>query len=189
MVVLREVTWADYQRLMEIRGDRSEPGLHFAAGCLEIMSPSKDHENLKSLIGRLIETYCLEAGLEFSTFGSWTLEDKTVNHGIEPDECYVFGPARAATRPDLAIGVGWTSGRLSKVETYQALGVREVWFWRRGVITPYVLGADGYATVAASAALPLLDLPLLASFLDRPTTSEAPRAYRDVLRTHTPPAV
>ena len=182
VVVLRDVTWADYQRLLEIRGDRSAPRLSYDDGLLEIMSPSKDHESLESLIGCLIEIYCLEAGIEFSTYGSWTLEDKAQRRGIEPDECYVFGPPRAAIRPDLAIEVVWTSGGLGKLDIYAALGVREVWFWRRGVLTPHVLRDGAYVEVPASEALPAIDLAQLASFLDRPSTSAAMRAYRDALR-------
>lgn len=181
-VVLRDVTWADYQRIMEIRGDRSAPRLAYADGRLEIMSPSQEHESLKSLIGCLVEVYCLEAGIEFRTLGSWTLADQALEHGVEPDECYVFGPARAAARPDLAIEVVWTSGGLGKLDIYRVLGVREVWFWRRGVITPHVLRDSDYVATAASEVLPALDLVQLASFLDRPTTSAAMRAYRDALR-------
>lgn len=181
-MVLEGVTWADYQRIMEIRGERSVPRLAYADGSLEILSPSKDHESLKSLIGRLVDVYCLEVGIDFSTYGSWTLEDKEVRRGAEPDECYVFGPARAATRPDLAIEVVWTSGGIDKLDIYRALQVREVWFWRRGVIRPYVLRADVYVELAASDVLPGIDLAQLCRFLDLPTTSQAIRAYRDALR-------
>src|SRR5690606_1601328 len=119
------------------------------------------------------------------------LEEKTVEKALEPDECYVFGPATASmlskdgapTRPDLAIEVVWTSGGIGKLDIYRALGVREVWFWRKGVITPRVLRGDDYVDVDASEVLPGIDLALLASFLDRPTTSAAMREYRDALRT------
>jgi Uma2 family endonuclease len=187
IVVLDGATWADYQRLLEIRGDRARPRLTFSEDLLEIMSPSIDHELVKSLIGCLVEVYCLEAGIEFSTCGSWTLEDKPLRRGIEPDECYVFGPARSRSRPDLAIEVVWTSGGVSKLDVYAALGVREVWFWRRGVVTPYVLAGDGYEPREQSAALPGIVLADLAQFLDRPTTSEAMRAYRDALRARSSP--
>ena len=183
-MVLEGVTWADYQRLLEIRGDQSGPRIAYAEGRLEIMSPSQDHESLKSLIGRLVEVYCLESGIEFNTYGSWTIEDKSLDRGVEPDECYVFGPARQATRPDLAIEVVWTAGGIRKLDIYRALGVREVWFWRRGALTPYVLNGagDAYAETTSSDVLPGLRLAELASFLDRPTTSAAIRAYRDALR-------
>ena len=182
IVVLEGVTWADYQRIMEIRGERSVPRLAYADGRLEIMSPSKDHESLKSLIGCLVEVFCLEKGIDFSTYGSWTLEDKEVRGGAEPDECYVFGPPRDATRPDLAIEVVWTSGGIDKLALYRALRVREVWFWRRGVLRPYILRDDGYVEADASEALPGIDLAQLCRYLDQPTTSQAIRAYRDALR-------
>src|SRR5438105_4962325 len=109
-VVLSGVTWNDYQRLVEVRGDRSAPRITYLEGRLEIMSPSRTHESIKSLIGSLVETYCMERNIEFSTFGSWTIEDKSVERGVEPDECYVFSDAPDPTRPDLAIEVVWTSG-------------------------------------------------------------------------------
>jgi Uma2 family endonuclease len=181
-VVLSGVTWADYQRLLEVRGDRSAPRITYLEGRLEIMSPSRMHESIKSLIGRLVEVYCIERNVEFNTFGSWTLEDKTVERGVEPDECYVFSAAAEPVRPDLAIEVVWTSGGINKLDVYKKLGVREVWYWRKGRITPYVLRDAEYVEVPASEALQGIDLAELASFLDRPTTSAAIRAYRDALR-------
>jgi len=181
-VVLRGVTWADYQRMLEIRGDHSAPRLTYLEGRLEIMSPSKSHEALKSLLGRLVEVYCIENGIEFSALGSWTLESKELDRGVEPDECYVLGAARDAQRPDLAIEVVWTSGGLDKLEVYRKLGVREVWFWRRGQLTPHVLQGERYEEAPASAALPGIDLVELASFLDRTTTSAAIRDYQQALR-------
>jgi Uma2 family endonuclease len=181
-VVLSGVTWADYQRVLELRGDRSAPRITYLEGRLEIMSPSRTHESIKSLIGSLVETYCLERAIEFSTYGSWTIEDKDADRGAEPDECYVFGEASDPKRPDLAIEVVWTSGGINKLEVYRALGVREVWYWRKGRITPFVLRSGRYEEGSASEALPGIDLAELASFLDRPTTSAAIRAYRDALR-------
>src|SRR5689334_9437733 len=91
MVVIRNAAWSDYQRLLELRGDRSVPRMAYLEGALQLMSPSQDHESLKSVIGRLVEVWCLENGIEFSAFGSWTLESKDDERGAEPDECYVFG--------------------------------------------------------------------------------------------------
>lgn len=181
-VILHEVGWSDYQRVLEVRGDRSSPRVAYLEGRLEIMRPSLSHERIKSLIGCLVEVWCLERGVEFITVGSWTLEDKTSDRGVEPDECYIFGPPRGALRPDLAIEVIWTSGGINKLEIYRKLGVAEVWIWRRGELTPHVLRGEQYEAVAESTALPGIDLRQLTGFLDRPTTSAAIRAYRDVLR-------
>ncbi len=181
IIHLAGVSWDDYERLLSIRGDHSAPRIAYLEGELEIMSPSQTHEGLKSVIGCLIETYCLERDIPFSTFGSWTLKDQARARGAEPDECYVFG-AQQAERPHLAIEVVWTYGRIDKLDIYRRLGVAEVWYWRQGRIQPYCLRGEHYEPVAASEVLPGLDLRLLTSFIDRPSTYESIRGYRDALR-------
>jgi Uma2 family endonuclease len=146
------------------------------------MTPSRNHESIKSIIGCLVETWCLERGVEFSTYGSWTLKDAAVERGAEPDECYVFGTAAEPERPDLAIEVVWTSGGIDKLDVYRKLGVREVWYWRRGTIQPYALRGEQYEAIERSELLADLDLAELATFVDRPTTSQAIRDYRAALQ-------
>lgn len=184
VVILRGATWADYQRLLELRGEKSVPRLAFLEGELEIMTPSRFHEGLRSLIGRLVEVWCMEHGIEFSAYGSWTLEDKAEGRGVEPDECYVFGEVAEPARPDLAIEVVWTHRRLDKLPIYARLGVREVWVWRDGRLTAHALRKDAYEEISGSEVLAGIDLPELVSFLDRPTASRAIRDYRAHLQAH-----
>jgi Uma2 family endonuclease len=179
--VLSDVTWADYERLLEIRGERSKPRMTFLEGQLEIMSPSRDHQKLKSLIGRLVEVFCLETGIRFTAYGSWTLKDKNAERGAEPDECYILG-TEDSDRPHLAIEVVWTSGRLDKLEVYRKLGVREVWYWRKGRLQPYALRGDTYEALARSEVVPGVDLDVLVTLLDRPTAYNAIRDYRAALQ-------
>lgn len=182
-VHLYGVTWADYLRLLEIRGERSAPRLTYVEGTLEIMSPSRTHDQIKSYIGRLVEAWCLERGVEFTPYGSWTLKSKQEERGAEADECYVFGPEpKRKRRPDLAIEVVWTSGGIDKLDVYRKLRVREVWYWENGSIQVHVLRGTRYEAVAASEALPGIDLVQLVSFLDRPTASQAIRDYVAALR-------
>jgi Uma2 family endonuclease len=176
--VLRGATWADYQRLQELRGDRPVPRLAYLEGALEIMTPSRPHEALKSLIGRLVEVWCLERGIEFSAYGSWTLESKEQSRGVEPDECYVFGEVAEPERPDLAIEVVWSARGLDKLAIYARLGVREVWIWRRARLSVHALRGDAYEELPVSEVLEGIDLDELAGFLDRPTASRAIREYR-----------
>jgi Uma2 family endonuclease len=181
IVVLRGLSWSDYQRQLEVRGDRSVPRFAYLEGELEIMTPSQPHESLKSHIGHLVAAWCLEKGIEFSAYRSWTLEDKATERGVEADECYVFGIEPEALRPHLAIEVVWTSGGIRKLAIYQKLGVQEVWFWRKGRITVHVLNGDQYLEATTSSVLPGIDLVQLCTFLDRPTTSQAIREYRATL--------
>lgn len=179
-VQLHEVSWEDYERLLEMRGDHSAPRIAYLEGTVEIMTPSRQHEGVKSVIGCLVEVYCLVAGIEFQTYGSWTIKERREERGVEPDECYVFG-VDVADRPHLAIEVVWTAGGMNELAIYRRLGVGEVWVWRRGQIAVHVLRGDQYESAPRSAVLPGIDLDELAGFLDRPTTSQAMREYRAAL--------
>jgi Uma2 family endonuclease len=182
IVVLRGASWADFERVLAVRGEAPVPRFAFADGLLELMTPSLPHESITSRIGRLVEAWCDVKGIEFSPYRSWTLKNKRKRKGLEPDECYVFGVVPKPKRPDLAIEVVWTSGGINKLEIYAALGVKEVWFWRRGRIAIHRLEQEGYVAAASSRVLPGIDLVQLASFLDRPTASQAIRAYRAALK-------
>jgi len=182
-VHLHGVTWADYIRILEIRGDHSAPRITYLEGTLEIMSPSRTHDEIKSYIGCLVEAWCLERGVEFTPYGSWTLKSKREKRGAEADECYVFGPTpRRKRRPDIAIEVVWTSGGIDKLNVYSKLGVREVWYWEDGRIQVHALRGSVYEPASESQALPGIDLVQLVGFLDRPTASRAILDYRAALR-------
>ena len=180
IIVLRGLTWADFERLLAARGDRSLPRMAYLEGAIELMNPSRYHESLKSRIGCLVEAYCSFTGIEFETVGSWTLKREEEERAVEPDECYIFG-VQDQDRPHLAIEVVWTSGGLDKLEVYRKLDVAEVWYWRLGRITIHVLRDEAYLQVDRSEVLPEIDLDLLASFLDRPRASQAIREYRAAL--------
>lgn len=181
VVLLQTATWADYERLDELRGDSAVPRLTYLEGDLEIMSPSRDHERIKSVIGRLVDAYCLHQGIRFSAFGSWTLKRQAAKSAAEPDECYVFGEAPPGERPDLAIEVEWSSRRLNKLEVYRRLQVQEVWVWRQDRLHVHALRGERYEEVERSVFLPDLDLTLLVSFLDRPTAFDAIRDFTRAL--------
>jgi Uma2 family endonuclease len=182
IIVLHDVTWEDYERVLEIRGDKSVPRISYLEGELELMSPSRDHEQLRSFLGRLLETWCIDRGIEVTPFGSWTLQGQQKDRAVEADECYVFGTA-PRERPHLAIEVEWTRGNIDKLRIYEQLGVEEVWTWRKGVIQVHVLAGERFAKAPRSRLLPDLDLALLASMLDRDTLTQAVRDFRKALET------
>ncbi|MBI5481833.1 MAG: Uma2 family endonuclease [Deltaproteobacteria bacterium] len=180
-VVLHRVPWSHYEAQLALRGDVAAPRLSYLDGAMELMTPSKDHERIKSYLGRLVEAFALERGIELSPYGSWTLKQPLRQSGVEPDECYLIGGDQSRDLPDLAIEVVWTSGGIDKLEAYRRLGVAEVWLWRDGQLEAHVLRGDRYEPSPTSLCLPGLDIPLLASFLDRPTVLQAVRAYRAAL--------
>ena len=182
VIVLRDVTWAYYQRLLEIRGERPAPRLTYVEGVLELMTPSQPHESIKSMIGRLVEAWCLERGVDITPYGSWTHEGKEAGRGIEPDECYVLGDNPQPERADLAIEVEWTRGAIDKLDVYRKLAVREVWIWKKARIEVFVLAGEHYAPAERSRLLPDLDLDLLLRFIDVRPMTRATREYRAALR-------
>ncbi|HKS24469.1 MAG TPA: Uma2 family endonuclease [Thermoanaerobaculia bacterium] len=180
IVNFHNVTWEDYERMLEMRGDKSVPRFHYLEGELEIMSPSIDHEQITTLIGRLLEAWCTDRGIKLMALRSWTLKESKEERGAEADECYVFGKERRA-RPHLAIEVEWTRGILDKLDIYKKLGVEEVWIWRKGVIQVHVFAGGKFVRAQRSRLLPDLDLVLLASMLDRDTINEAVDDFRKAL--------
>lgn len=178
--VLSGVSWAEYERRSVARGEGSVPRIAYVDGWLELVTPSRDHERIKSHIGALVEAFAVDRGIDLGAYGSWTLKAAVKQAGVEPDECYIVG-AQGRKAPDLVIEVIWTSGSVRKLEAYRRLGVREVWFWRDGALTVHVRRGERFVVTEKSRALPTLDLELLAKFVERPTLTQAVRAYRDAL--------
>lgn len=181
-IVMHGVAWSHYEAQLALRGDRSVPRVSYLEGAMELMSPSQDHERIKFYIGRLVEAYALAKGIDFTGYGSWTLKNAPKEAGAEPDECYIIGADQKKDAPDLVIEVVWMSGGLDKLEIYARLGVREVWFWKAGRIEIHALRAERYEQMRRSRLFPDLDVDLLTTFLDRPTASQAIRAFREALR-------
>lgn len=180
-VVTYGVPWEHYEAQLTLRGDRPIPRIAYLEGAMELMSPSKDHERIKAYIGRLIEAYALDRGIDLSPYGAWTLKRAPLQSGLEPDECYLVGD-QDRELPDLAIEVVWTSGGLDKLEIYRRLGIGEVWIWKDSRIDVRVLREGNYEGVTRSALFPDLDVAHLASFLSYPTVIQAVQAFRDALR-------
>ncbi|MCC6334772.1 MAG: Uma2 family endonuclease [Myxococcales bacterium] len=188
IVLLSGATWSDFRRILEVRGDQPSPRLAYLEGVIEFMSPSKSHEQLSRWIGCLIEVWCLEHDVEFGSYGSWTLENAAAERAVEPDGCYALGPhPDQRPRPDLAIEVEWTRGGLNKREIYRKLGVPELWMWRSGRIRIFVLRDEQYEEVERSKSLPGIDHAEFATFLDRPSTSQAIRDYRAAIQSRRKP--
>jgi Uma2 family endonuclease len=163
----------------------SVPRVAYLEGVLELRSPSLSHEVIKSMLGRLVEAWCLERGVDITPYGSWTHESKEGARGAEPDECYVLGDDPAPLRCDLAIEVVWSHGGIDKLQIYQKLGVREVWVWKAGSISLYRLRDQRYEALAASEVLPGIDLPQLLGFMNVRPMTRAVREYRAALARNT----
>jgi Uma2 family endonuclease len=174
------VTWEAYEAIGAALGESSSVRLTYLAGTLELMNPSKAHAWVKATIGRLIEAFAEEMGIDVSSYGSTTFRAKAKERGVEPDECYFRDEQQEL--PDLAIEVIFTSGAVDKLAVYAGLGVREVWLWKEGTIAAHWLRSGRYEQKRKSKLLPGLDLTELEELLRSGTQSHAVRTYRARLR-------
>ncbi len=179
--LLHGVSWDEYTALLRAFGDRPALRTTYLDGALELMSPSGPHEAAKKIFARLLETYADVGHVNLNGSGSETFRKKAALRGLEPDECYFVGARRGM--PHLAIEVICSRARIDKLEVYRGLGVREVWRYRRGVLSIHVLERSRYVERSHSVVLPDLDLDLLLRFV-RPDEDQTPlvRAYRKALR-------
>ena len=177
-VVMHGVPWSHYEAQLALRGDAGGPRIAYLDGELEFMSPSKDHERRKSYIGCLVEAYALERGIDLSPYGAWMIKQAPRESAAEPDECYIVGANQSRDKPDLVIEVVWTSGGIDKLEIYRRLGIGEVWFWRDGRISVWLLADGRYEEAQRSLLFPDLDRAFLCSLIDRPTALQAVKAMR-----------
>ena len=60
VVVMRDVSWAVYQMLLDARGEQPRPRLAYLDGELEIMTTSQRHEVGKKMLARLLEAFAGE---------------------------------------------------------------------------------------------------------------------------------
>ena len=179
-VILNGIDWWQFETFLAIRGDRAGVRVTYLEGQLEIMSPSRTHEQLKTLIARLLEAWADQKGLVFEGYGSLTMRNAPKLRGIEPDECYAVGAAKDS--PDLAVEVIWTHGGLDKLNVYRGLGVREVWIWKKDELRAYELRGDQYVEISQSVVIPGLAPSFIQEFLDCETQTEAVRKMRSALR-------
>jgi Uma2 family endonuclease len=87
-VMLHNVSWEAYARLVDERGDRRVPRFAYDRGELEIMSPSTEHESVAHFLGLLVALFAGETGVNAYCVGSTTFKREDLERGFEPDSCF-----------------------------------------------------------------------------------------------------
>jgi len=184
-VVLRDIRWETYERLLKDLEQCSVPRLTFDQGVLEIMSPFSDHEETNRNLSLLVEIFAEEFDIEVRNLGSTTFKREECQRGFEPDSCFyiqnesrIRGKRRIDLRvdppPDLVIEIDLTNDSMNKFPLFATLGIPEVWRVTRNLVEILWRDGDRYQRQATSAALPPLsatDLKdLLADGISMPRT-------------------
>ncbi|HAG83160.1 MAG TPA: hypothetical protein DCL61_18955 [Cyanobacteria bacterium UBA12227] len=139
-VLIQDVSWQQFETILDELGERRAARISYSSGMLEIMVPLPEHEKDKEIIGDLVKILLEELGISFEALGSTTFKSEQMKQAIEADTCFyiknyqaVIGKNRIDLTvdppPDLAIEIDITSR--TKFENYQRLGVPELWRYTR----------------------------------------------------------
>jgi Uma2 family endonuclease len=152
--------WAHFKLIQQ--GCKASPGtrLFYFDGTIEILIPSRLHENFSHAIGVLLTLFLANQGILFVGIGSADQEAEDVA-SAQPDQSYCIGEEKPI--PDLSIEVIFSSGSVKKLQRYQAIGVPEVWLWEDGALAIYHLRETGYERIVQSelSGLTKLDIDIL----------------------------
>lgn len=153
-VILRQQTWADYEKLLQSRQDKAGIRVYFDAKTQEIrlMAPLPKHANRSDVIADLVKALLRHQRRNWQSFHPVTLK-RFQQKGLEPDTCFYIQNCEAILGkeqidleidppPDLAIEVDLTS--FTKPENYQEIGVPELWIYRKQSLGIYLFDGQNY---------------------------------------------
>lgn len=152
-ILFSDVSWQEFEAILEDLGEHRGSRLAYDYGMLEIMTPLPEHEIGKVIIGDLLKALLEELDIEFWPLGSTTFKNQLMSQGIEPDDCFYI-QNEAAIRgknkidltvdppPDLALEIDVTSRTHPSI--YEALGVPELWQFENGKLQINVLRDGKY---------------------------------------------
>ena len=194
-VLLRDVTWQEFETILDELGEHRAARVAYDRGVLEIMAPLPEHEFDKEIIGDLIKALLEELNTEFFSLGSTTFKNQLMLQGIEPDQCFYIeneSKIRGKKRldltqdppPDLALEIDLTSRTHPSI--YAALKVPELWRFEKGKLQINLLQNESYVVSEQSKNFPNLPLSeVLPKYLEQSRVAgrnSVIRAFRNWVR-------
>ena len=175
-VVLNDISWETYERLLKDLEDCSAPRLTFDQGVLEIMSPFSEHEEDNRSLSLLVEVFAEEFDIDIRNLGSTTFKREELQRGFEPDSCfYIQSEPRILEKrhidlsidppPDLVIEIDLTNDSIDKFPLFAKLGIPEVWRLAGGELEIFARDGGSYQRQTSSSALPPLSAADLTDFV------------------------
>jgi len=189
--------WNGYLRILDTVDARTR--VTYDRGTLEIMTLSRKHELVKTILECLVQAILNERRVDYTTGGSMTFSRKDLDRGLEPDASYWIAHCKALAGhtdydafvhppPDLVLEADVTRRSIKRLGIYEAMRVPEVWLYdRRGKLNVHVLNEDGVFDLRdQSATFPWLKMSVVQEHVQkglRGTTAQAVWAFQDYLRT------
>lgn len=177
-VVLHNISWEQFEKLLEDLGDRRAARIAYDNGTLEIMTPLPEHEHFKEVIGDAVKDIADELDLDYESYGSTTWRKRVKMAGVEPDNCFYFQNELAVRGrldldlsqgdppPDLALEIDITHKSLDRFPIYARLEVPELWCYDEGELKIYHLQDGNYIEAETSLALPQLPIRELPQLIE-----------------------
>jgi len=191
-VILENISWETYQRLLAERGEDSQPHYNYDRGKLEIMVTSYEHENLKHIISTLVELLAEELKVDdIEGAASTTFDRQDLAQGFEPDACFYFQHASTIRGqkqidlttdppPELVIEIDISHPSLNKFPIFAGVGVPEVWRYSKQALTIYRLADGAYVEQKVSALLPGINDAWVTRMIDDSRSLKRPDWLRRV---------
>jgi Uma2 family endonuclease len=184
-VTFNDVSWAEYEELLEQVGEAPGLRISYDNGNLHIVTISAEHEKYAVFINSLIAGIRLRLRMNILAFGSATMRKRKRSKGNEPDACFYVQTAplignkiqldfETDPPPDIAVEIDVHHDSRPRFPVYAALGVPEIWRYDGQAMTIYQLAKGReesetplYVQSDASAALPMLTAQLLTEMIER----------------------
>ena len=194
-VLFHDVSWQEFEAILEELGEHRAARLAYSKGTLEIRMPLPKHEKAKVMIGDMVKILLEELEIDCETFGSSTFKRQEMLQGVEPDDCFyiqnhavMIGKERIDLTvdppPDLAIEVDVTSK--TQLSAYEALGVPELWRYENGKLQINLLRDGKYVNSEVSPNFPKLPVvETISQLVEQSKTigrSPALKAFRNWVR-------
>lgn len=166
-IFLKDVSWSEFEAILEELGNSRASRVSYYQGVLEIRMPLPEHEVDKEIIGDMVKILLEELKIDCECFGSTTYKREDMAAGIEPDQSFylknyrsMIGKRRIDLRseppPDLVIEVDLTSK--TQLAIYEALGVPELWRFENQKLQIHLLLEGKYISSSVSPTFP--DFPI-----------------------------
>ncbi len=172
-LLLQNISWEDFEEILEDLGENRSSRISYSNGVLEIMVPLPEHEKYKEIIGDIVKILLDELEIDFESLGSTTFKNQQMIQAVEPDACFylknyqaVIGKDRLDLSidppPDLAIEIDITNR--TQLDNYLLLKVPELWRYTRKGFQLNLLEGNRYIESQTSPNFP--DIPII-ELIDR----------------------
>ena len=121
-ILLHNVSWGTYGRLLAEREERRSPRFFYDRGVLEIMSPSAEHDRISRIVAALVELLTEELDIDVESVGSRRRSrGKTSSEASSRTSAFSLARTPSACAKPLRVGETWISTRTTR---------RRTWWWK-----------------------------------------------------------